>query len=603
MPKRTSLLALAVATLVVLGTGGSVGAYPAPAPAPTNESVPATVDASNDPVSESTDSPPAELGPDTVRSIDYRSPDRIDFLEVRSTGAGEYAYRMTVRGYVQKTRANDQLKAEHNDEVRRNRDGTMTVVGTTGNGQSDAFLVRGEVVEFEKIRGASGGQLVLNGLPVSVEDLLEADIFEVVSTDEGEELRYTFTVRGTVERTRTSDDVAAGDNDQIRERDGRVTVRGVTGNQHGDAYRIEGRIVSFRRTGGDSGYVLRLDGLEVDPVSLGADPGDGDGDGDGSDVTRVGGCTVIDEPGTYRLTADVRNAPEDTCIAITASGVTFDGDGHLLDGRDGEDSTGIAVTGPRDAVLEDVTIRDVRVRDWGTGIGAGDVIEDVRVTRGLIRDVTSTSNRDTGIRLHRAQDSRIVDAEIRDNENTGIHLWELREDNVVRGSVVDGNGGYGIVAFEGGTRLLVSGNEVTRNDRGGVTTTNDDRAVTIADNRIEYNGGNGLDLDESSQITVRDNDVRFNDETGIDLQDVGADARLLDNRVHENAEHGIALEYTRGAEIRRNDVRRNGGYGVLLVQTSRISVVGNTVCDNGQPDQVHEEDSTDNRFAGNDETC
>lgn len=534
--------------------------------------------------------------------LSYRSPDRIDLLEVRSTGSGEYAYRFTVEGYVQRTRVSDQLKAEHNDELTRNGDGTITVVGTTGNEQSDLYAIRGTVRSFRKLHGESGGQPLLNGRSVSIDTLLTADLLEVVSTDADEEVRYTFTVRGRVARTRTADDIAAGDTDDISTRDGLVTVRGVTGNEAGDAYRIEGRITSFRRTGGDSGYLVLLDGLQVDPGSFGTSPPD-EGTDNPRQVRTVDDCTVIDEPGRYRLTEDVRNSRAPTCISITADEVTFDGDGHRIDGRDDEDTVGIAVTGPRGATVRDVVVRDVVVSDWETGIDAGSVRDRVAVSSFVLRDVTARSNARTGVSLDDAAESRLRGLTVVDSGLTGVSLWELDQNNVLTESTITDNGGYGVIAFEGGNGLAITDNTVTGNDRGGIGTSNDDTDVTIARNLVASNGRNGLDLDESTGITVRDNDVRNNEGAGVHLEDVGDDAVILANRVRGNGAEGVAVLQTPRATVRANVVTGNDRVGIRLGDSDDSLVVGNTVCDNAAGPQIVLEDSSDVRLANNDETC
>jgi hypothetical protein len=99
---------------------------------------------------------------------------------------------------------------------------------------------------------------------------------EVVATEEAE-LYYRFAVDGDVERTKTSDTVGANaDNDALvggADPD-TVVVRGFTGNPgYGDAYDIDGEVVSFVRTAGSSDFYVRLGGERV-PVD---DLNDGDG--------------------------------------------------------------------------------------------------------------------------------------------------------------------------------------------------------------------------------------------------------------------------------------------------------------------------------------
>jgi VWFA-related protein len=93
--------------------------------------------------------------------------------------------------------------------------------------------------------------------------------FVVESTTRGADFNYTFRVDGRVERVGATDfehggEREAEDADRIVENnDGTVTVRGFTGNLYGDAYVITGEVLSFERTGGESGYRLEFNGTDV----------------------------------------------------------------------------------------------------------------------------------------------------------------------------------------------------------------------------------------------------------------------------------------------------------------------------------------------------
>jgi hypothetical protein len=107
--------------------------------------------------------------------------------------------------------------------------------------------------------GGSGG---------STDDSTSSDgsMFEVVSTDSGADLSYAFTVDGTASKAEASQkNSSIGEsNDTITDNgDGTVTVEGKTGFGSGDAFLVDGEVLSFERTGGDSGFQLILDGQDV----------------------------------------------------------------------------------------------------------------------------------------------------------------------------------------------------------------------------------------------------------------------------------------------------------------------------------------------------
>ena len=548
------------------------------------------------------------------------SPDanRIDFLEIRAVDDGEYAYRFRVDGYVQRTRVDDQVKSEANDRLRRNDDGTVTVTGTTGNGLSDAYVIVGEVVAFRKTEGESDGQLTLNGLELTVDELLNTETVEVVSRDDDEAVRYEIRARGSVERIRTEENVAGDVDDRItRNDDGTVTIRGVTDDQDGDAFRVRGEVLSFRQTGGESRFRLRLDGLDVDPETLeagagrfpgGGNDGDDDGndgddngdDGNGRDVTRVRECTRIDDPGQYVLTRDLRNVDDRVCLQVRASDVTLDGDGHRIDGVDDADSVGVAVGGG-DAI-ENVTVRDVGLSDWDAGLRAsargGESVTDVTVD-----GVASASNRGFGVHLADVDAGRVLNTIVRNNGASGLLLDEPGPDSAAVGVHAAGNDGYGIVVFDAPDGTVVRDSRATGNGGTGIATSNGDQDTVIRNNVVRANGGDGLSLSDSRDATVRGNVIRGNDESGLLGFDV-RDATLAGNEIRGNGAYGMELRYTDRSAVRENEIRRNGDSGVVLQRSNDNVIVRNAVCRNLAALQIRVgDDSTGNEVRNNRLSC
>jgi hypothetical protein len=86
-----------------------------------------------------------------------------------------------------------------------------------------------------------------------------------------------------------------------------------------------------------------------------------------TDLTYTGQKIVISEPGSYVLANDIMDNLQIIGIEIRASDVVLDGDGHLVDGRDSEHSTGIYVNGLSGAA-RNVTVKNITVRDWYYGV-------------------------------------------------------------------------------------------------------------------------------------------------------------------------------------------------------------------------------------------
>jgi parallel beta-helix repeat protein len=131
----------------------------------------------------------------------------------------------------------------------------------------------------------------------------------------------------------------------------------------------------------------------------------------GAAQTPVDSCTTIDEPGTYVLTADVDNgggtAISQACFEITADDVTFDGNGHTIDGRGVSHTKGVAVVN-----AENVTVTNFEVNDWHSGV----LVENGSVT---VRDVHAFSNA-YGIRLENTSASMVENNTV-DNNLIGIY--------------------------------------------------------------------------------------------------------------------------------------------------------------------------------------
>ena len=124
-------------------------------------------------------------------------------------------------------------------------------------------LVTGEVISESTSTDSGddsedGESTNQDGTGISGEDAS----FVVMSTTEGAEFDYTFTVDGSVSRDASG--VRAEDTDTIVENDdGTVTVTGFAGNTYGDGFKVDGELLSFEKTGGESEFQLIFNGEDV----------------------------------------------------------------------------------------------------------------------------------------------------------------------------------------------------------------------------------------------------------------------------------------------------------------------------------------------------
>jgi len=231
-----------------------------------------------------------------------------------------------------------------------------------------------------------------------------------------------------------------------------------------------------------------------------------------SDATEIDSCTVIDEPGTYVLTENIEDSDEDVCIRVVGDidGVVIDGNGHTIDGTDAENSVGVFVDGEDDnqegsANPTDVTIRDLTLTDWDTGISFGHAGGDVT-------DVTATSN-DAGLSLFNSG-ADVTDSDFSNNEGDGISVDFSRA--TVSDVTANDNGNAGIWIFESGLDL---------------------RDLTLTGNRV------GIEEVESSSITITDSIIADNEvpneySTDGDSDGAGDDAEDGDDADDGDADAG-----------------------------------------------------------------
>ena len=192
----------------------------------------------------------------------------------------------------------------------------------------------------------------------------------------------------------------------------------------------------------------------------------------GTGMTYAGQKLVIDRPGAYYLAADIANCNLPTCIEIRAPDVVFDGAGRLIDGIDAAQSSGIYVHGLVTAV-SNVTIRNVRVQDWYSGIF-----------------------------FDEARNSRIETSTLSSNGFTGAVFKKNAVGNRIAGSTVTGNN-YGVIFSEGADGGTVATNELRQNACGLFVYLSE--GITVTGNRIAENTGTGLNLHGSGSGSIYNN--------------------------------------------------------------------------------------------------
>jgi nitrous oxidase accessory protein NosD len=192
-------------------------------------------------------------------------------------------------------------------------------------------------------------------------------------------------------------------------------------------------------------------------------------------------CTTITEPGRYVLVTDLATR-SDSCLDVAASDVVLDGGGHRLDGALAYGSVGVFVA-PDDGSsdrLENVTVRNLRVRDWVFGVEFDGVtgVEVVDVTTfqtfdGVtVRDAADVtvagvraSNCCVGVAVYDSRSVRIVDYRTSWDSSMGVSVVDSRAVQITNASISHARVGIGFLNTDD---VVIKNATVTDADVGDV---------------------------------------------------------------------------------------------------------------------------------------
>jgi parallel beta-helix repeat protein len=274
-----------------------------------------------------------------------------------------------------------------------------------------------------------------------------------------------------------------------------------------------------------------------------------------SAATPISECTVIDQPGEYYLTTDILLSDADTCINIITNNVVFDGQDNRIDGSR---SSGIKANGTDLIPIKDVTIKNVWMTNWGSGINfvyveGGEIsnnklnFNSAGIKLFLSEDILISNNdivqNRQGINLNAGEGTANIDIEIRSNnieENTGsgIYIRGGKNIKIVSNKIIK-SGGYGIEPYLWRSRGLlesnIENNEIRLNERGGIL---HGRGFNMfINNIIDSNGGTGLDI--AGNNIVSHNTITNNVNTGLSFS--SGKNTITNNNIGFNHERGMYI--------------------------------------------------------------
>jgi parallel beta-helix repeat protein len=273
---------------------------------------------------------------------------------------------------------------------------------------------------------------------------------------------------------------------------------------------------------------------------------------------------VISTPGHYRLMNNLSNSTAETAILITASDVLLDGNGHILEGDQSENSKGLLISGGP-AGTGNVTVRGLTVSDWEMGISAnnlaGGEISGCNATRSVFGVYINSSE---GVLLKGVNASGNIPKN--GGGGTGITLY-YSPSCIVTCSTASRNGwgaplevgGYGVLLDQSpGTEI--SGCTINGNLNTAIEDNSAPAAMLLTRNEISENGGNGgifLGTLHSSRTQ---------------------NCTISENQLSKNAA-GITIDQADHCLMDRNEVT-GGGVGISIVSSRNATLTGNVMAGN-----------------------
>ncbi|HKJ57846.1 MAG TPA: right-handed parallel beta-helix repeat-containing protein, partial [Halobacteriales archaeon] len=300
---------------------------------------------------------------------------------------------------------------------------------------------------------------------------------------------------------------------------------------------------------------------------------------------------VIEEPGVYTLTEPIDGqGVVVTAFEIKSSDVVLDGAGFTVSDGTGE-AIHILGTG---APLENVTIRDMTITRWESGISA------MNVKNSSFEDLVIESNNDAGLVLQASSETahnEIRNVVLRDNEK-GVFLREKVEDTYIYGLTAEANHEVGLKVSGASYTHLEASTFVGHDGEKAIHFTGISPHNTLLSN-VVHDSGLGVEAaiqigGESGDNYLWNNTVSGNQEVGISLGP--PDNVLEENVVFGNGGAGVVVEGA-GAEFSDNEIYDNEIGVQLAGGATGATFDGDVVRSNEQWDVYAVEGVTGNAFS------
>jgi len=318
--------------------------------------------------------------------------------------------------------------------------------------------------------------------------------------------------------------------------------------------------------------------------------------------TPITECTVIDQPGQYHLASNVSG--NGTCLSITASDVTLDGQGHAVsDDAPNYEGVGIAVNGTDR--LSNVTITDVVVEGWHwNSFGKhGRNVQLEQVDDAHISDVDINGG-DYGLRLINATNATVENVDIDGTDDPALYLNSGANQNRFADNQFTQGNKRGLMIHNSRNNTFHD-NEIAGFGDANVRLAWSASWNTFTDNHIHSTswGSPCVSIGQSgSHLTVHNNTVEGCAGAALSLSQAGENQTITDNTINGSGGNGIVVSYTSNVTIENNTIRYPEGHGINLKYRPADGVRNNTITNVGRFginfNDAHDTVAADNRING-----
>ena len=259
----------------------------------------------------------------------------------------------------------------------------------------------------------------------------------------------------------------------------------------------------------------------------------------------VNSCKTISTSGSYELNTDILNNGSKSCINITASNITFDGKGHLIDGLDNQYTYGVYIFNPTKKITN-VTVKNIITTEWHHGIFYHNTNNG-----NIINNTANMSFYGGGIGLENSTNILIQ----KNNANSSLHGISLlnSSNNKLDRNIATLSASTGIILEMDSNNNIITNNNVSNNDVG----------ISVGDSN-----NNTINKNIVGSLTY-----------GIELE-YSDKNKVIDNNIYDN-NYGIIIVLAPNNTLRGNSIRHNN-YGIHLVNmaSNNNNITNNTVLSN-----------------------